>query len=87
MTRRVERARIERCEKTPHEQLRLSGWGVWTLFWESVKGDDGVGFLKRQDGQRFLQVEKISHMGHGPCWSLPPNETSDDRPTAAHVHT
>lgn len=44
---------------------------------------------KRQDGQTYLHVEKISHIGpmEAMYCSLPPDGMSDDRPTAAHVHT
>lgn len=44
---------------------------------------------RQQDGQRYLHVETISQiwaMGD-PAAHCPPDEMSDDRPTAAHVHT
>lgn len=43
VTRRVETAGIERCEKPPHEERRRSGWGRLDLVLVSMKGGERVG--------------------------------------------
>lgn len=90
VTRRVETSGIERCGKnTP--RAAASRWvGGQDLVLGLVKGERMEWKVKRQqDGQAYLHVETISHiwaMGD-PIAHCPPDEMSDDRPTAAHVHT
>lgn len=93
VTRRVETAGIERCGKnTPRAAASRWVGGGQDLVLRLVKGERIEWEVKRQqDGQRYLSVhvETISQiwaMGD-PVAHCPPDEMSDDRPTAAHVHT
>lgn len=91
VTRRVETSGIERCGKnTPRAAAsRWVGGGSGPCFGIGERGTNGVG-SEETTGWASVSTcrDDIAHLGHGGSYcSLPPDEMSDDRPTAAHVHT